>query len=82
MTDMRRMQGVLTEEQSRQIAEQKRNEDKIAEEKSKSSLLTVKNSSTPFSKSTSEPGSCVDCQPLPKFIILFSTDHLRPLADQ
>ena len=55
---MRRMQGVLTEEQSRQIAEEKRKEEKEVEEKSKSSLLAVNNSS-PFSKSTSEPGKRV-----------------------
>ena len=52
------MQGVLTEEQSRQIAEEKRKEEKEVEEKSKSSLLAVNNSS-PFSKSTSEPGKRV-----------------------
>ena len=56
MTDMRRMQSVLTEEQSRQIAEQKRHEEKEAEEKSRTNSLTVKNS-TPFAKSTSVPGS-------------------------
>ena len=55
MTEMRRMQGVLTEEQSRQIAELKRIEEKEAEEKTNSNLLSVKNS-TPFAKSTSEPG--------------------------
>lgn len=56
MTDMRRMQGVLTEEQSRQISELKRSEDKEAEDKNRANLLTV-NNSTPFSKSSSVPGS-------------------------
>ena len=57
MTDMRRMQGVLTEEQSRQISELKRSEDKEAEDKNRANLLTV-NNSTPFSKSSSVPGTC------------------------
>ena len=60
MTDLRRMQGVLTEEQTRQIAELKRSEDKDLEDKQRANLLTV-NNSTPFSKSTSEPGKNFDC---------------------